>query len=123
MKLQADTFGTAITSYGPDWVQVGAHRLTESFIINSETGISRWPCKRYQDLDAALFAPLAEAAPELVLFGSGKTLRFPHPEHLQALMQARIGIDTMDTPAACRTYNILAGEGRHVIAAILIETA
>ena len=57
-----------------------------------------------------------------MIFGSGTRLRFPPPAFLRALMEKRIGIETMDTLAACRTYNILAGEGRRVIAALLIET-
>jgi uncharacterized protein len=59
----------------------------------------------------------------LVIFGSGARLRFPPPAWLQALMRQRIGIETMDTQAACRTYNILAGEGRSVLAALVIEPA
>jgi len=59
--------------------------------------------------------------PELVLFGSGTRLRFPPPAFLRSLMAQRIGMETMDTLAACRTYNILAGEGRHVLVALLIE--
>jgi len=58
---------------------------------------------------------------ELVIFGSGARIRFPKPAWLQPLMARRTGIETMDTPAACRTYNILASEGRHVVAALLIE--
>jgi uncharacterized protein len=58
-----------------------------------------------------------------VIFGSGTLLRFVPPAFLSRLMSMRIGLETMDTLAACRTYNILAGEGRHVIAALLIEPA
>lgn len=61
--------------------------------------------------------------PELIIFGSGGRLRFPPPAFLATLMKLRIGVETMDTLAACRTYNILAGEGRHVLAALLIEPA
>jgi len=57
-----------------------------------------------------------------VIFGSGTRLRFAPPALLGALMKARIGIETMDTPAACRTYNILVGEGRRVVAALLTTT-
>ena len=64
---------------------------------------------------------LAELDPELVIFGSGVRLRFPRPEWLLDLMARRIGVETMDTAAACRTYNILAGEGRNVIVALLLE--
>ncbi len=58
---------------------------------------------------------------ELVIFGSGNRIRFPQPAWLSPLMQRRIGLETMDTAAACRTYNILAGEGRNVVLAALLE--
>jgi len=60
-------------------------------------------------------------APELVIFGSGSRLRFPKPVLLQPLMARRIGFETMDTAAACRTYNVLLAEGRAVVAALLFE--
>ena len=66
---------------------------------------------------------LAELRPELVIFGSGERLRFPKPEWQVGLMQRRVGLETMDIQAACRTYNILAGEGRKVAAALLIEAS
>jgi uncharacterized protein len=59
---------------------------------------------------------------ELIIFGSGARIRFPQAAWLQPLMAQRTGVETMDTPAACRTYNILAGEGRHVVAALLVES-
>jgi uncharacterized protein len=57
----------------------------------------------------------------MVIFGSGSKLKFPSPDLQRALMAARIGLETMDTLAACRTYNILAGEGRHVLAVLLAD--
>ena len=56
-----------------------------------------------------------------LLFGTGRCQRFPRPELLRPFMAARIGVEIMDTAAACRTYNILALEGRNVAAALLIE--
>ena len=64
---------------------------------------------------------LAALEPEIVLLGTGSRLRFPHPRLTAALARARIGLEVMDVQAACRTYNILAGEGRHVLAALLLE--
>jgi uncharacterized protein len=58
--------------------------------------------------------------PELVIFGSGERIRFPKPQWLQTLYARRVGVETMDTHAACRTYNFLAGEGRRVVAALLL---
>jgi uncharacterized protein len=66
---------------------------------------------------------LVSLKPELVLLGTGDTLRFPDPRLLEDLMAARIGAEVMDTRAACRTYNILAEEGRNVAAALIIPAA
>jgi uncharacterized protein len=72
------------------------------------------------ELTGAHFDELATLQPELVVFGSGPRLRFVSPALLRGLYQARIGIETMDTAAACRTYNVLVGEGRRVLAALLV---
>ena len=64
---------------------------------------------------------LAALEAEVVIFGSGSRIRFPPPAWLKPLIEKRLGLETMDTQAACRTYNILAGEGRNVIAALLLE--
>jgi uncharacterized protein len=74
-------------------------------------------------LTAADFAALADLPVELVFYGSGKRLQFPPPAWLAPLMARRIGLETMDTEAACRTYNILAGEGRPVAAMLLLPPA
>lgn len=81
-----------------------------------------WPCARFEDLRPEHFAQLAEHDTELILFGSGQRLRFAPPAWMQPLMARRIGVETMDTAAACRTFNILTGEGRNVIAALILET-
>ena len=122
MKLQPDKSDVqSISGYGPGWVGVHAEKITGSVIIGSRGERIEWPSKRFEDLGPEHFAQLAALAPELVVFGSGARIRFPHGAWLQPLMARRIGLETMDTPAACRTYNILAGEGRHVLAALLLE--
>ncbi|OGB32458.1 MAG: hypothetical protein A3F78_13040 [Burkholderiales bacterium RIFCSPLOWO2_12_FULL_61_40] len=121
MKLQADAInGPSITGYGPGWVAVNGERFTTSIIIHSANGRSDWECARFEDLQPQHFAQLATADTELVLFGSGERIRFPQAQWLQALYARRIGVETMDTQAACRTYNFLAGEGRRVVAALLL---
>ena len=60
---------------------------------------------------------------EVAIFGSGARIRFPRPAWLKSLAEARIGLETMDTAAACRTYNVLVSEGRSVVAALLFEWA
>ncbi|MES2978286.1 MAG: Mth938-like domain-containing protein [Pseudomonadota bacterium] len=126
MKLQPDRLDVqSILGYGPGWVGLGsngvAEKIDRSIIIGSRGEKEAWNCDRFEDLTLAHFSRLADTRPELVIFGSGPRLRFPSPAFLRVLMEKRIGVETMDTLAACRTYNILAGEGRHVIAALLLE--
>lgn len=126
MKLQPDHLDVqSILGYGPGWVGLGrngiAEKIEHSVVIGSGGEKFDWNCAHFEQLTAEHFALLADIRPELVIFGSGTRLRFPPPAFLRALMAQRIGIETMDTLAACRTYNILAGEGRRVIAALLIE--
>ena len=128
MKLQPDKLDVqSILGYGPGWVGLGRNgvgeKIERSVIIGSRGELIEWNCACFEDLRAEHFDQLASYHPELVLFGSGTRLRFPPPAFLSSLMAKRIGIETMDTLAACRTYNILAGEGRHVMAALLIEPA
>ena len=82
-----------------------------------------WHCARFEDLTPEHFAQLAQLEAEVVVFGSGARTRFALPAWLQPLMAQRVGVECMDTRAACRTYNILASEGRKVVAALLVEPA
>ena len=127
MKLQPDRLDVqSILGYGPGWVGLArdgvAEKIERSIVIGSGGEKFDWNCTRFEDLTEEHFTQLAATQPELVIFGSGTRIRFAAPAFMRALMQRRIGIETMDTLAACRTYNILAGEGRRVIAALLIET-
>ena len=126
MKLQPDRLDVqAILGYGPGWVGLGsngvAEKIERSIVIGSRGEKFDWHCTSFEDLTENHFFQLVATRPELVIFGSGTRLRFVPPAFMRALMQSRIGIETMDTLAACRTYNVLAGEGRQVIAALLIE--
>jgi uncharacterized protein len=123
MKFQPDKFSAAVTGYGPGWIEVGGQRIQRSVVLDSEGQRADWRPTRFDDLTAADFEALLAARPELVIFGSGERLRFPKPAWLRPLIEARIGFETMDTPAACRTYNVLAGEGRRVLVALLLESA
>ena len=110
-----------ITSYGDGFVAVNLERHEGSVIIMPETPVAAWPVSSFEALTPQHFDALVEAAPEVVIFGSGERLRFPHPRLTAALAAHRIGVETMDFKAACRTYNILMAEGRKVAAALLIE--
>ncbi len=123
MKMQPDRLegGNAISRHGPEGVIVNGTEYRASVIVPWRGEIRPWGVPRFDALDEAAFEALAALKPELVLLGSGARLRFPRPALLAPLMAARIGVETMDTPAACRTYNVLLAEGRAVVAALLFE--
>jgi uncharacterized protein len=122
MKIHPDKLHVqSISAYGTDWVQVGNEKITHSLILGSRGERIDWSCERFEDLTVGHFEQLAQLQPELVIFGSGERLRFVHPALTQALIQRQIGLETMDTQAACRTYNILAAEGRYVAVALLMR--
>lgn len=123
MKFQPDRIDTlSIQAHGPGWVMVGGQRYDSSIVVSASGRLQAWDCSRHAELTAQHFDQLADDAPEVVLFGSGQRLRFVPPSLLRGLIERGIGVETMDTMAAARTYNILAGEGRRVVAALLIET-
>ena len=123
MKLQPDKSDVlSVTGYGPGWIAVNGEKLSRSLILSSRGDRRAWDVSAYEDLSAMHFEQIALLDAELVIFGSGQRLRFPDPAWLTALMAKRTGLETMDTPAACRTYNILAAEGRHVALAVIIDT-
>ena len=120
MKLQPDTSSVpTISGYGPGWIAVDGERCETSLVLGSRGQRLDWQCSDFSALTPAHFGRLCDLDSELVIFGSGDLLRFPPPAWLAPLMHKRIGIETMDTRAACRTYNILAGEGRNVVLAAL----
>ena len=113
----------AIARHGPDGIVVNGVEHTESVIVPWNGGVTAWDAPSFESLDAGHFARIAAPAPELVVFGSGPRLRFPPAALIRPLIEARIGIETMDTAAACRTYNVLLAEGRSVVAALLFGRA
>jgi len=122
MKIHPDSISVqSIKGYGPGWVQVADQKIIHSVIIGSRGERLNWQCERFEDLTRAHFDQLAQLKTELVIFGSGERLRFVNPALTQALIDQQIGMETMDTQAACRTYNILAGEDRCVAVALLMR--
>ncbi|HTR11494.1 MAG TPA: Mth938-like domain-containing protein [Paraburkholderia sp.] len=124
MKLHQDSSGAlnTVTGYGADYVEVNLERHTGSILVMPESPVTLWPVHAFDALTPELFEMLLPLKPEVVVFGSGERLRFPHPRLTAALAAKRIGVEAMDFKAACRTYNILMAEGRRVAAALLIES-
>ncbi len=125
MKLYADPRPTfhVVTSLGPGYVAVDAQRYERSLLLQADRLDPAWGPAHPDMLSAAHLAPLAGIGCDLVLLGTGERQRFPAPAVLRPLIEARIGVEVMDTAAACRTYNILVAEGRKVAAALIVESA
>ena len=123
MKLHADRMEgqNAISRHGAGGVIVNGVEFRLSVVVPWRGMVLPWAVDDFANLTEAHFTTLAELGPELVIFGSGQRIRFPKPAMLQPLMARRIGLETMDTAAACRTYNVLLAEGRSVVAALLFE--
>lgn len=119
---QADpTEGYFITRYDDETIQVNGKNFYTSLIISSRQLKTDWPPRSPQMLRAEDFAAIAELKPELVLIGTGQTLVFPPVETYARLIKLGVGVEIMDTGAACRTYNILSSEGRHVVCGLILH--
>lgn len=119
-----------IRGYGPGWIAVETEKITHSVILGSDGLRLAWDCLRFEDLGPPHFAALAaqlassqgsERPVEVLLLGSGSRHRFVPAAWLQPLVAMGLPMETMDTAAACRTYNVLAHEGRRVVAALVLE--
>ena len=104
-------------------MRVNSQLYTNSLLLPWSGAVLPWSCANFDALTVQHFEALLGLNPELVIFGSGQRLRFASPSLLCPLIEQRIGIETMDTAAACRTYNVLAHEGRNVVAALLLDHA
>ena len=104
----------------PGAVFVGDRALTTSFLMAPDRIVEDWPVAAAAGFDLAAVDAVLALEPEVVLLGTGERQVFPSREAMAALLARRIGIEVMTNAAACRTYNLLAGEGRRVVAAILL---
>jgi uncharacterized protein len=117
----SSTAGNVVTGLGPGWVRVGATLYRDNLVLTVESIATGWAVAGFEGLGASDFADLLPHRPEVVLFGAGAAIRFPHPRLTRALTDAGVGIEVRDPPAACRTFNILVAEGRSVVAALLLR--
>jgi uncharacterized protein len=108
------------TGYGEGYVEVNRKRHAASLVVSGDRLVTDWPARSVDELTADHLAAIVELKPEIVLLGTGASFRFPEPARLATLHKAGLGVEVMDTPAACRTYNILLGEGRNVVAALIL---
>lgn len=122
MKFHLDAPGgvNLVRGYGPGALRVGEATHSTSVILTATTVIAPWRPAVAEDITLADLEPLLGLGVEVVLLGTGPRQRFPDPRVLGALYERRIGVEVMDTSAACRTYNVLVAEGRSVAAALIV---
>ncbi|QJE01175.1 Xcc1710-like domain-containing protein [Massilia forsythiae] len=125
MKLHSDSTEKyqTVTGYDRNGVEINAQRFDYSVLVLPEVAPRPWDVTRFEDLAAAHFEQIAADRPDVVILGTGERQRFVHPRLVTSLSSQRIGVESMDSHAACRTYNILMGEGRKVVLALIIEGA
>ena len=126
MKLYQDKNANTnvVTGYGDDHVMIGKVRHDGNLLVSAGRILAGWAPQAGGDLAGLRAEDLAQAAEfgaEILIVGTGRRQRFPQPQLLRPLVEARIGFEFMDFAAACRTYNILVGEGRTVALGLLYE--
>lgn len=122
MRLSLDTPDNfnIIRAYDAGWINVNGEQIGQSVLVLPQQLLTDWPPQQFAELTEAHFARIADLKPELVLLGTGARQQFPHPRLTRPLHAAGIGLEVMDTRAACSTYNIILAEGREVLAALLM---
>ncbi|AFL75681.1 hypothetical protein Thivi_3839 [Thiocystis violascens DSM 198] len=114
-----NTDGHLIDAYDADGIVIGGRRYRRGLIVTPERIVDPWGPSQPTGLTVEHLDELLAFAPQIIVLGTGRTLVFPDPSLYFSLMEQRIGLEVMDTGAACRTYNILMSEGRRVAAAFM----
>jgi uncharacterized protein len=112
-----------ITAYDDSGVEINAIRFEHSLVVLPESKPVAWPVASFDALTVEHFAQIDAVKPDVVILGTGKKQRFVHPKLISALTSRRVGVESMDNQAACRTYNILMAEGRKVALALIFESS
>ncbi len=122
MKISLETGSAShrIRAYGEGSVTVNEDVYTSDLIVMPETIVTQWANATVAELTPDHLAVLEPHEPEIVLLGTGRKQRFPPAQLMASLARKGIGLEAMDTAAACRTYNVLMSEDRRVAAALLL---
>ena len=110
-----------VTAYDDAGVEINAIRFDHSLIVLPEVKPVAWPVHSFDALTEENFAQIDVIKPDIVILGTGNRQRFVHPKLVKSLTAQHIGVESMSNQAACRTYNILMGEGRRAALALIIE--
>jgi uncharacterized protein len=120
LTLDNNPDANVITAVGPAGIRVGTVTLARSFIVSAGALLPEWATADVPSLSIEALAPALELAPEILVLGTGARIEFPDAALFAALAERGIGLEVMDTAAACRTYNVLVAEFRPVVAAIML---
>jgi uncharacterized protein len=122
MKFAHDDVSTSplVRAYEPGRIQVGEISYSRSLIVSQGRVLDDWRPQTADQLGSEDFAPVLALDPEVIVLGTGVNQRFPDPTTYAAVMSRGVGLEIMDTGAACRTYNILMSENRRVVAALIM---
>lgn len=122
MKFAAigDSDGHLIQGYEHDRILIDGQSYTRGLAISPERIVTGWGPAAAVDLTGEHFATLVELDPQVILVGTGGRQVFPDPHIYLSALRLGVGVEVMDTGAACRTYNILVAEGRKVAAGLII---
>ena len=110
-----------VTAYDEHSVEINAITFNHSLLVLPESAPVVWPVRSFAELTEQDFQTIAALKPDVVILGTGNKQRFAHPKLTASLINQRIGVECMDSQAACRTYNILMTEGRKVALALIIN--
>lgn len=124
MKLHADRPSAlnTVTGYGPGSIAVNEVTYPHSVWMAPEGPVRAWDVRSMEALEERALTDIMALRPDILILGTGARQQFPAPALARRLREARIGLEVMDTQAACRTYNILMAEGRNVVAALIVAS-
>ena len=109
-----------IRSYDDNSISINSNTYTQSLIVSNNSLIENWSIQQISQLNTEHLSLLLELKPEVIVIGTGAKLQFPSASNYANIINRGIGIEFMDSGAACRTYNILVSENRNVVAGIII---
>ncbi len=121
LELDENSASFQIRAFKPGTIQINETKYTESIIISPERIIEHWAPQTISELSSNSFADITAMKPDILLIGTGAVMVLLPVDLYGDLINQGIGVEVMDTSAACRTYNALSAEGRNVVAALILR--
>lgn len=122
MKVTRDQVSPlTVRRIAPGEILIGNETIRENVVLTAAQDIERWTVDDVSRFAADDFAAIIDSRPEIVVLGTGWRPVLPPKEIMFAMAREGIGFESMDTPAACRTYNILINEGRRAAAVLIVN--